>query len=95
MSKDTKNKRLIDDITLAWLMLLAGTGLAWWLGQTDQSGERAGAFAIAAVIVVAFVKVWLVGFQFMELRHAPRWLRHTFDAWITAVCVALIVICIN
>ena len=93
--KDAKIKRLIDDATLAWLMLLAGTGVVWWLGQTDRSGEQAGALAIAGVIVVAFIKVWIVGFQFMELRHAPRWLRHAFDAWIAVVCIALIVICIN
>ena len=75
-------------------MLMVGTGIAWWLGQTDRVAEQAGAAATAGVIIVAFVKVWIVGFQFMELRHAPRWLRHAFDAWIAVVCVALIVICI-
>lgn len=48
--------------------------------------------ATAGVIVVAFAKVWVVAFQFMELRHAPRWLRHGFDAWIIGICSTLMVI---
>jgi cytochrome c oxidase subunit 4 len=38
--------------------------------------------------------VWIVGFQFMELRHAPRWLRHSFDTWVTIVCATLVIICL-
>ena len=81
--------------TIALLVLVAATGVAWWLGQADRGGGHAGALATAGVIVVAFIKVWIVGFQFMELRHAPRWLRHAFDGWIFAVCVALVAICIG
>ncbi|MEM7466808.1 MAG: cytochrome C oxidase subunit IV family protein [Pseudomonadota bacterium] len=92
--QEIKSSRPIDDATLAWVLLLAGTGLAWWLGQADRASEQAGAIATARVIFVAFVKVWIVGFQFMELRHAPRWLRHAFDAWIVVMCVALVTICI-
>ena len=93
--KEIQTTPLINNATLAWLLLIVGTGVAWWLGQTGRVDEQAGALAIAGVIVVAFVKVWIVGFQFMELRYAPRWLRHAFDAWIAAVCVALIAICIG
>ena len=80
-----------DATTLAWLILVVATGVGWWLGQTPQGM----ALATAGVIIVAFIKVWIVGFQFMELRHAPRWLRHGFDAWIIAVSVALLVVCLR
>ena len=83
---------LSDGMTIAWLVLVVATGIGWWLGQTGQAGTQGAALAIAGVIIVAFIKVWIVAFQFMELRHAPRWLRHAFDAWIIAICVALLVI---
>jgi hypothetical protein len=86
---------LSDATTIAWLVLVIATGLGWWLGQTDQGDMQVLSLATAGVIVVAFLKVWIVGFQFMELRHAPRWLRHAFDAWVVALCVALVVICLQ
>ena len=82
-----------DGKTLAWLILVAATGLGWWLGQAGEGNAQGVRLATAGVIVVAFIKVWIVGFQFMELRYAPRWLRHSFDAWIIFVCVALLSIC--
>lgn len=83
---------LNDATTSAWLILMVATGLGWWLGQAGKTGAQGMALATAGVIVVAFAKVWIVGFQFMELRHAPRWLRHAFDTWIIAVSVVLLVI---
>jgi Prokaryotic Cytochrome C oxidase subunit IV len=86
-----KNSSILSDAkTLAWLVLMVATGVGWWLGQTVQGSATGVRIATAGVIVVAFIKVWIVAFQFMELRYAPRWLRHSFDAWIIAVCVALI-----
>ena len=79
-----------DGKTLAWLVLVVATGLGWWLGQAGQGSAQGVRLATAGVIVVAFIKVWIVGFQFMELRYAPRWLRHSFDAWLISVCAALL-----
>ena len=81
-----------DATTVAWLILVVATGIGWCLGQTGQAGTQGMAVATAGVIIVAFIKVWIVAFQFMELRHAPRWLRHAFDIWIIAICVALLII---
>lgn len=50
---------------------------------------------MAGVIVTTFVKAWVIGFQFMELKHAPRWLRHMYDAWVVGVCAVLVAICIG
>ena len=86
-----RNGVLSNATTVAWLILMVATGVGWWLGQTPQGM----ALATTGVIIVAFIKVWIVGFQFMELRHAPRWLRHGFDAWIIAVSVALLVVCLR
>lgn len=86
---------LRDATTLAWLILVVATGLGWWLGQTGQASTRGAALATSGVIIVAFLKVWIVAFQFMELRYAPRWLRHAFDAWIIVICLAILVICLR
>ena len=86
-----RNGVLSNATTVAWLILMVATGVGWWLGQTPKGM----ALATTGVIIVAFIKVWIVGFQFMELRHAPRWLRHGFDAWIIAVSVALLVVCLR
>jgi hypothetical protein len=81
-----------DATTVAWLILVVATGIGWWLGQTGQGGTQGAALATAGVIIVAFIKVWIVAFQFMELRHAPPWLRRSFDVWIIGICAALLVL---
>ena len=93
---NTKTGNLVHNaMTLAWIALITATGVGWWLGHTAQSGQENVQLATAGIIVTAFIKVWIVGFQFMELRHAPRWLRHTFDAWALTVCSMLIIICLT
>lgn len=81
--------------TVAWALLMIATGIGWWFGATAQSSSGNVRLAVAGVLVMAFAKVWLVGFQFMELRGAPRLLRHAFDAWVVIACVALIAICLR
>lgn len=77
---------------LAWFVLVGSTLLGWWLGYTVENAQGDIRLAAAAVLVTAFVKTWIVGFQFMELRQAPGWLRHAFDAWVIVVCAVLIVL---
>lgn len=84
-----------DPLTLAWAILVAATGIGWWFGHTAQGGHDAARLSMAGVIVTAFFKAWLVGFQFMELKRAPRWLRHLYDLWIVGVAAALILICLS
>jgi hypothetical protein len=73
---------------LVWLALVAATGLSFALGSGHTSG--AGKAVISCVLAIAFIKAWLVGRWFMELRTAPRWLRSVFDAWVLVVGAALI-----
>lgn len=87
---------LFNPATLAWLVLVVATGIGWWFGHTAQSNNPGNlSLAIAGVIITAFVKTWIVGFQFMELKTAPRWLRHAFDAWTVIICVTLLIICLH
>jgi hypothetical protein len=66
MMNREKTGVLSDATTVAWLILVVATGLGWWLGQTGQASTRGVALATGGVIAVAFIKVWIVAFQFME-----------------------------
>lgn len=65
--------------TLIWMLLLAATGLSWWLVERHGLAAR---LASSAALALAALKVRLVFLHFMELRTAPpRW-RLAFEAWL-------------
>lgn len=82
-------------LNIAWAILVVATGIGWWFGRAAQGSGAHGPEALSGVIVTAFFKAWIVGFEFMELRGAPRWLRHGYDAWTVGVCAALLWICLG
>lgn len=84
-----------NPFTVAWFILVAATGIGWWFGHMERAGQSREHLAMAGVVVTAFLKAWIVGFQFMELKHAPRWLRHAYDVWVVGVCSTLLVICLR
>jgi hypothetical protein len=69
--------------TFVWLVLIVATGVTWWLG-TGHAGHGT-TWEVPVLISVAFAKAYLVGDEFMELRHAPVPLRMAFGAWTIAV----------
>lgn len=89
------NTFLSKGTNVAWLILMVATGIGWWLGHTNQSGSEVAKLTTAGVIIVSFIKVWVVGFQFMELKHAPWWLKHIYNAWVLIISFTLIIICIG
>ena len=44
---------------------------------------------IAAVVVIAFLKAYLVGMEFMEVRGAPAVLRGLLTGWVGLLAVAV------
>ncbi len=46
--------------------------------------------AMAVVLVIAFIKVWLVTSYFMDVRHAPRWLGSIVNCWILVTCLLVV-----
>lgn len=75
--------------TLIWILLVLATLVSFESMQLGNEGARAGR---AAILVIAFTKVLLVGREFMELRHAPALLLWLFQAWVAVVCAALLVL---
>lgn len=68
-------------MTAVWMLLVAATLLTWWLGTDHPFASANIRLASALAIVIAIVKVFLIGLDFMELRDAPKALRRAFTAW--------------
>ncbi len=77
----------IQWILTSWLGLVGLTVVSWWLGFEHGSDSM---WIIAALMVLAFAKVFLVGHSFMEVRTAPPILRRVFAWWCVAACVVVI-----
>lgn len=73
-------------VTVVWALLMVATVVSWLLGTHHGTSARA---ATVLVLVIAFVKVQLVGGHFMELRGAPRPLKALFTGWVVVVCAVV------
>ncbi|WP_354701658.1 hypothetical protein DSM112329_01984 [Paraconexibacter sp. AEG42_29] len=90
LARITRNSRAA---VVVFAALAVATLVSWWLGIDEGGAPGEGAsVGTAAVIVIAFVKVRLVGRHFMELRDAPAVMRIVLDAYVVVVCAALIAI---
>ena len=71
-------------VALVWVALILATLASWVLG-TDHGGVGYEAASVL-VVLVAFIKLRLVGLHFMELRDAPPALRGIFEGYCLVVC---------
>ena len=84
----TFNKRLL----VVWSILTSMTLAYVWIDHTvDQNGTlRASTVVTVSAIVIALIKVRIIFREFMEVRHAPTWLRRLTDAWVVLIAVCLL-----
>lgn len=75
--------------TTIWLVLVVATLLAWLLGADHVLGDHTRLTTVL-VLLVAFVKVRLIGLDFMELRTAPVPLRILFEGYVVVVLGAVV-----
>jgi Prokaryotic Cytochrome C oxidase subunit IV len=75
--------------TAIWLILILASFLTWWLGTNDSRDQLIERAMIAAVVVIAFLKAYLVGMEFMEVRGAPAVLRGLLTGWVGLLAVAV------
>lgn len=73
-------------VTIVWAVLMLATLVSWYLGD----GHGATEFAAVSVILTGFLKVWLIGEHFMELRTAPPAMRWAYLAWCVLTPAVLI-----
>jgi hypothetical protein len=72
-----------------WLILILASFLTWWLGTNDSRDQQSDRVMIVAVVVIAFLKAYLVGMEFMEVRGAPALLRGLLTGWVGLLAVAV------
>jgi hypothetical protein len=72
----------------SWLFLMVATAATFGL----RAEGAAGLGAAEATLGIAYMKGRLVILNFMEVRHAPLWLRLVLEAWLLAVSVTLLTI---
>jgi hypothetical protein len=70
--------------TAIWMVLIVATMTSLALGS--EHGINNHTLASTAILLIAFIKVRLVGLYFMELRDAPTVLRSLFEAYCVIVC---------
>jgi hypothetical protein len=73
-----------------WLLLLAATGLTYWLGESGQLGH-ASMVPVLIIFGVSWFKGLVVICDFMELRHAPRLWLNLLVGWLSfVICMILL-----
>ncbi len=78
---------------LVCALLTGVTLLSWWLGVNDGLHTfTLSAGITVGVILMAALKVRLIVWEFMELRHAPRKLRRIADAALISLIGALLLL---
>jgi hypothetical protein len=74
--------------TVVWVVLVMATIVSWTLGTTH--GMHNHALASVLILLIALIKVRLVGLYFMELHEAPAALRGLFEGYCIVVCAAVL-----
>jgi hypothetical protein len=87
-----------NPLSLVWVFLVVTTLVSWWLGAgglvTAHVNEvDPDSFAVTlGIILIAALKVRFVFWHFMEVRHAPSWLRWACDSWLVFLVVVVLVL---
>jgi hypothetical protein len=78
-------------LRLVCALLTGVTLLSWWLGTRDQNGlVSADAAVTVAVLLIAALKVRVIIWEFMELRHAPASMRRFTDRFLILLMAVLL-----
>jgi hypothetical protein len=72
-----------------WLLLLAATGLTYWIGESGQMGHGR-IVPVWIIFGAAFLKGWVVINDFMALRQAPPLWRHLLVGWLVFVIAMIL-----
>jgi cytochrome c oxidase subunit 4 len=70
-----------NPLTMVWAVLTAVTVVSWVTARDGGSAHVVNATVTVVVLLIAAVKTLLVIWHFMEVRHAPRWLKVTTGSW--------------
>jgi len=79
-----------NPLTIVWAVLTAVTVVSWLTARDAGSAHVVNATVTVVVLLIAAVKSQLVIWHFMEVRHAPRWLKLTTGSWVIVLFALLL-----
>jgi hypothetical protein len=87
-------KQLLSErLFVVWLALIAVTLISAQIGGTNGlAGTHHGAAVTIAVLAIAFAKVAIVMFTYMDVRQAPRALKIVATTWLVVVLSVLVTV---
>ncbi|QTI69059.1 cytochrome C oxidase subunit IV family protein [Gordonia polyisoprenivorans] len=88
----TEIKVLPRRVFIVWVSLVALTCATLWLGIDHPLASVSVRLASSIAILLAFVKAWFIGMDFMEIRDAPAPLKVVFNAWIMLIGGGLVIL---
>lgn len=77
-------------LTVVWLVLTVVTVASWLTARDGGRVHQLDASVTVFVLLIAAVKTQLVIWHFMEVRHAPTWLKVTTNGWLVALFALLL-----
>jgi len=72
-------------LNLVWVVLMAATGVTWFVGEMHAAGPK----AVAVILAIAGVKGWLVIEDFMALRRVRLLWRAVVLGWLLIVLAVI------
>ncbi|MGW0160697.1 cytochrome C oxidase subunit IV family protein [Mycobacterium sp. NPDC003323] len=81
---------LRNPLTLAWAALTVVTVVSWLTARGTAAAPALNATVTIVVLLIAAAKTQLVIWYFMEVRHAPGWLRIATGGWVLGLFAALL-----
>ena len=80
--------------TVAWLLLMLVTIIVTYAldGGTAGALDLPDATTNTLILVIAFIKVRIVAYEFMEIRLAPAVMKAATYAWIVGTCLVLLLL---
>ncbi len=81
---------LRNPLTAVWFFLTTITILSWWIGRGQGAEYQLSTLITFSVLLMAAVKAFLVIDWFMEVRHAPRWLKRSTYGWLLLLLLLLL-----
>jgi hypothetical protein len=81
---------LRSPLTIVWALLATVTVVSWLTARDAGSAHQLNVSVTLVVLLIAAVKTHLVIWHFMEVRHAPRWLKATTSGWLVVLFALLL-----
>ena len=82
---------LQNRVARTWSLLVGATSCSFAVFEATGGQERNLPIAGGLVIAIAFIKVRLIGLDFMELRTCPIWMRIAFELWVITIFSVLVI----